>query len=231
MKVSKKAAACLCALMMATSSIAVFSVSAADTEGQAASETQTTTEVTESENVKIGKVTEIDGSQLTVALGEFSGKKARTKAAEGEEATEEARHSKMKARSAEEQADVQTDSETQPSENEKTAESESAEADGTQTAEKKAGGRKRRGKDGRHGKFTENGTTETVTVSDDVTVTKKGETVSASDISVGDIVKLKYDENDDLAEVKVSAKHKHGRKAAEAAAEDSTADTDQSATA
>lgn len=70
-----------------------------------------------------------------------------------------------------------------------------------------------------------------MTISDDVTVTKKGETVTASDISVGDIVKLKYDENNDLAEVKVSAKHKHGRKASETTTEDSTADADQSASA
>ena len=77
MKVSRKAAACICAMMMATSSAAAFSVNAADSESQDVSASQT---AEGSGSVKIGKVTEIDGSRLTVALGEFSGKKASAEA-------------------------------------------------------------------------------------------------------------------------------------------------------
>jgi ribosomal 50S subunit-recycling heat shock protein len=48
-----------------------------------------------------------------------------------------------------------------------------------------------------------------VNVTSDVTLKKKGESITASDISVGDIVKLKYDGNNKLVQIKVSSKHKH----------------------
>ena len=48
-----------------------------------------------------------------------------------------------------------------------------------------------------------------MSVTSDVTLKKKGESITASDISVGDIVKLKYDGNNKLVQIKVSSKHKH----------------------
>ena len=68
-------------------------------------------------------------------------------------------------------------------------------------------------------------------LTDDVTVTKKGEAAEVSDISEGDIVKLKYDENGELTSVKVSSGHKQGRKAGKTSEADSTSDAEQGATA
>ena len=225
MKVSRKAAACICALMMATSSAAAFGVNAAESEDQAVSASQTA--AAESGSVKIGKVTEADGSRLTVALGEFSGKKASAEASGSEESSDTAkkarRFGKDKAQMTDVQSDAETEegSETAPAKKARKAKSgEAADTDESAAAEEKASGkagRKHGGKGGHRGKFTENGTTEEVNITDDVAVTRKGESASASDIAVGDIVKLKYDENGSLTEVKVSGKHKHHSKTAESA--------------
>jgi len=224
MKVSRKAAACICALMMATSSAAAFGVNAADSEGQAVSASQT---AEGSGSVKIGKVTEADGSRLTVALGEFSGKKASAEASDAGESSDTAkkarRFGKDKAQVTDAQSDAETEegSESAPANKGRKAKSgEAADTDESAAAEEKASGkagRKHGGKGGHRGKFTENGTTEEVNITDDVAVTRKGESASASDIAVGDIVKLKYDENGSLTEVKVSGKHRHHSKTAESA--------------
>lgn len=233
MKVSKKAAACICALMMAASSVTAFTVSAADTETPAASAAQAVTEKAASENVKVGRVTSVDGDRLTIALGEFSGKRSADKTSDGEESSDTAkktgRTGKNKAQSTdtEDQENTVTDK-SKKSRKVKSGETAAAETDGSdnsdENAEKKSG--RKHGKGKHHGKFTENGTTETVTLSDDVTVTKKGESAAASEISTGDIVKLKYDENEELTEVKVFSKHKHHAKT-----EENTETADSGATA
>lgn len=214
MKLSKKAAACLCALMMSVSSAAVLGVNAADIEEQASAAVQTGSA---DESVKVGKVTEVNSSELTVALGEFSKKKPRTESAEGEDSSgtdEKAGNSrKMKARKPGTRSETGTEADSE-----------------AQSSEEKSG--KKRCRKGRHhGKFTENGTTETVSLTDDVTVTKKGKAAEVSDISEGDIVKLKYDENGELTSVKVSSGHKQGRKAGKTSEADSTSDAEQGATA
>ena len=110
MKVSRKAAACICAMMMATSSAAAFSVNAADSESQDVSASQT---AEGSGSVKIGKVTEIDGSRLTVALGEFSGKKASAEASGAGESSETAKKTRRSGKKKAQMTDVQSDAETE----------------------------------------------------------------------------------------------------------------------
>ncbi|MBR6046064.1 MAG: hypothetical protein IKP47_10570 [Ruminococcus sp.] len=201
MKVSKRAAAFICALMMSAASVSAVSAFADDSAGQAASET-----------VRVGKVTEVSGSQLTVALGEFSRKKTGTETAEGEESAD---GSEKSARSG-----MKKSHGSKCEAKEKSAGAEASEEGAAQSGETGKTGKKHGGKGRHHGKFTENGTTETVDT-EGAAVTKKGEDAAVSDISVGDIVKLKYDENGELTKVKVCG-HRHGKKA-EAAAQEETA--------
>ncbi|MBR3666576.1 MAG: hypothetical protein IKN66_05390 [Ruminococcus sp.] len=219
MKLSRRAAACICALTMAVSSAAVFGVSAADSESQAGPAVQAADG--EPGSVKIGKVTEAEGSSLTVALGEFSGKKA---SGESSDNVKKGRRSgKSKVKDADAQSDAGTEEGSKAARSkkcrkEKPGETSSADPDGSEASEARSfvkAGTKHGGRSGHQGKFTENGTSETVNITDDVAVTKKGESAAASDIAVGDIVKLRYDENDKLTEVKVSAKHKHRSKVSE----------------
>ena len=57
--------------------------------------------------------------------------------------------------------------------------------------------------EGDRGYAIENGSTLTVTLDDNNTLGRKGQAVSASDISVGDILTLEYDDSDKLTGIKV----------------------------
>ena len=71
MKLFSKPAACICALVMAASTMTAVSVSAEESSGSTAAVTQ---ESSKADNTKYGKVTAVNGSEITVALGEFSKK-------------------------------------------------------------------------------------------------------------------------------------------------------------
>lgn len=236
MRLSKKMLAVIFSLIMATSALGAFGVSAADERGQTASSSQTAAAETQNENIKVGKVTAVNGSQLTIAMGEFSKKQSSTEKAsddENSDGTVKQQRSKRQKpdNNTQSDADSQTDTQSKPVKKAKTETdtgSESSTDSDSQTKAEKAGGRhvkKHGGKGGRHDKFTENGTTETVNITSDITVTKKGETISAADIKEGDIIKLKYDNNNKLISVKVSSKHKHSKTADEKATTESSADS------
>lgn len=180
MKLFSKPVACICALVMAASTMTAVSVSAEESSGSTAAVTQ---ESSKADNTKYGKVTAVNGSEITVALGEFSKKE---KSADGSAVKEKKKTS-----------------------------DDTASADEQQAEKSKKCGKGHKGKGGRHGSFTENGTTVTETVSDSVTVSKKGEEASVSDISEGNMVKLGYNESGVLESVKLMKGHKHGSKTAD----------------
>ena len=186
MKLFSKSAACICALTIAASAMTSLSVSAEQSGETAAAVTQESSKA-ENTNVKYGKVTAVNGSNLTVALGEFTKK--------------------------EKNAD-----ESAVREKEKLSD-DTASADEQQTEKTGRKHKGRKGKSDHHGSFTENGTSVTVTVTDTLSISKKGEEASVSDISEGDTLKLVYNENGKLESVKLIKGHKHGSKKTDSSTE------------
>ncbi len=208
MKASKKALAGICALVMAATSLTAFGVSAADESAQTAV-TQSEQAQEKTVSTKAGKVTAVNGTTLTVAMGEFTAKQTDAQSGSDTSAAAKKQRTKKKHRSTDEQTDTASKSAADQSSAEKqqndTQQNDTQSADG-QKASKRAA--KRVGK-GKHGaQFTENGTSQTIELTSDVTLKKHGKTITAADISEGDIIKLKYDQNNKLVEVKVSTKHK-----------------------
>ena len=203
MKASKKALAGICALVMAATSLTAIGVSAADESAQTAvTQSQQAQEKTVS--TKAGKVTAVNGTTLTVAMGEFTAKQTDAQSGSDTSAAAKKQRTKKKHRSTDEQTDTASKSAADQSSAEN-QQNDTQSADG-QKASKRAA--KRSGK-GKHGaQFTENGTSQTIELTSDVTLKKHGKTITAADISEGDILKLKYDQNNKLVEVKVSTKHK-----------------------
>lgn len=225
LKSSKKALACICALIMATTSLAAYSVSAADESEQTTVSSQADTAESKVKTVKVGKVTAVNGSQLTVAMGDFSAKQSNAEKSSGDEETETAKKTRRSRKSESQSTDTQTES--KPS-SEAQPKSEATDSSDVQAFGEKTGrkhGRKCGKRGGRRGEFAENGTTETITITSDIVVKKKGETISVSDVNTDDIIKLKYDENNKLVEVKVSSKHKKNKSAEEKTAANSTTDS------
>lgn len=204
MKVSKRTLACLCALIMATSSLTAFSVTAAESTQQPAASAQTDTAKTKTTNVKVGKVTAINGSSITVALGEFTSGQSDGAKTSSDDSSGSVSKTKGKKK---------TSSDSTVSGSDTDSNSKSSDSARTGTSEKRAPGKhgRKHGGKGSKGEFTENGTTVQADITSEVALKKKGEAITASDISVGDIVKLKYDENNKLVKVKVSSKHKHSK--------------------
>ena len=203
MKASKKALAGICALVMAATSLTAFGVSAADESAQTAV-TQSEQAQEKTVSTKAGKVTAVNGTTLTVAMGEFTAKQTDAQSGSDTSAAEKKQRTKKRSRSTDEQTDTasKTAADQSSAENQQ---NDTQSADG-QKASKRAA--KRVGK-GKHGaQFTENGTSQTIELTSDVTLKKHGKTITAADISEGDIIKLKYDQNNKLVEVKVSTKHK-----------------------
>ena len=93
MKITKRTLACLCALTMATTSLPAFSVTAAESTDTSAASSQTTTNETQT-TVKVGKVTAVNGSSITVALGEFTSAKKDSTSTGGEKSTDSAKKTK-----------------------------------------------------------------------------------------------------------------------------------------
>ena len=71
MKRSVKAAACICALIMAATSVSAVTAYA-DDSAQASVTAQADTKKPKVGNVRIGKVTAVNGSEITVALGGYT---------------------------------------------------------------------------------------------------------------------------------------------------------------
>ena len=208
-----KAAACICAVIMAVSGAAALSAYADDTSSSGAASSAAAAESSEKTavtNAKYGKVTAVNGSELTVSLGEFT-KKEKTSSDSGT-TDESAAKSKKRTDSS---SDSGTDSGT--SAKKKTSDS-STDTDSTSSGTAESG-KKRKGKGGHKGSFTENGTTLTVKLTDSVTIEKKGQAAEVSDISEGDMIKLVYDDSGNLTGVKLIKGHKTRSQSDSAAAE------------
>ncbi len=191
MKLFSRTTACICAVIMAASAVSVIGASAAQLSTTAPSAVQSEDskvkkEVTD-ENVKFGKVTAINGSEITVSLGELAAR------SDGEKKVKPS-------------GDVLTEKKQKTSAS--TDSKSSADSGSTDSTQAKKGGRKHRPDGG----FTENGTTLTVTFTDSVTVTKRGQEAAVTDIKEGDIIRLVYDDNGELTGIKLGRGHKHGRK-------------------
>ena len=195
MKRSLKTAACLCALIMAATSVSAVTAYA-DDAAQTTVTAQAETQKPKAKNIKIGKVTAVNGSEITIALGEYAKpeKPAGTtdNAASGDSTTavkKEKSEKKHKVKASDSTAST-TD-----------ATSDNASDTAKTKPEGKCGGKN---KGGKKGEFTENGTTLTITLTDSVSLKKGGKTVTAADISVGDVLTLRYNDSDELVGIKVS---------------------------
>ena len=106
-------------------------------------------------------------------------------------------------------------SETSDVKEKKKQSDETSSTDEQQTESSKTKVKGHKGKGGHRVSFTEDGTTVTVTVTDNITVSRKGAEASVSDISEGDIIKLGYNENAELESVKLMKGRKHSGSGAE----------------
>ena len=224
MRRSVKTAACICALIMAATSVSAVPAYA-DSTSQTSAAAQADTQKQKAKNVKIGKVTAVNGSEITLALGEYSKPdKPADDTAAGDStaaAKEEKPEKQQKAKpsdSAASSADTSADS-----------------ASGTAKA-KSGGKRGSRHKGGKSGEFTENGSTLTITLTDSISLKKSGKAVTAADISAGDILTLRYNGSGELVGIKVSGektektKPESGTKT-KGVRRDRKADTEQAVTA
>ncbi len=227
MKRSVKAAACICALIMAATSVSAITAYA-DDSAQASVTAQADTKKPKAGNVKIGKVTAVNGSEITVALGgytkpeksagtsgdttaadntatgkkEKSGRKQKVKSADSTEGTTDTTAADStatgkKVRSGRKQKVMSDDSTA-------AAADETADSASETARTKPEGKRGGRHKNSKSGEFTENGSTLTITLTDSVSLRKGGEDVTAADISVGDILTLRYDDNGELVGIKAA---------------------------
>ena len=206
-----KAAACICAVIMAVSGAAALSAYADDTSSSGAASSAAAAESSEKTavtNAKYGKVTAVNGSELTVSLGEFT-KKEKTSSDSG--TTDESAVKSKK------RTDSSSGTDSGTSAKKKTSDS-STDTDSTSSGTAESG-KKRKGKGGHKGSFTENGTTLTVKLTDSVTIEKKGQAAEVSDISEGDMIKIVYDDSGNLTEIKLIKGHKTRSQSDSAAAE------------
>ena len=177
--------------MAATSVSAVTAY--ADSTAQTSVSAQADTQKPKAKNIKVGKVTAVNGSEITLALGEFAKpEKPSDNAAAGDGTTtgkKERNENKQKVKPSDSAAGT----------------TEVAADNASDTAKTKPEG-KRGGKHkgGKKGEFTENGSTLTITITDSVSLKKGSKTVTAADIAVGDILELRYNDSDELVGIKVS---------------------------
>ena len=191
MKRSVKTAAVFCALIMAATSVSAVTAYADDTT-QTSVTAQADAQKPKAKNIKVGKVTAVNGSEITLALGEFA--KPEKPAQTADDAAASDGTTTEKKEKPEKKQKVKT--------SDSTANTADNASDTAKTKpEDKRGGKQKRGK---KGEFTENGTTLTITLTDSVSLKKGGKTVTAADIAVGDILELKYNDSDELVGIKVS---------------------------
>ena len=195
MKRSVKTAAILCALIMAATSVSAVTAYADDTT-QPAVTAQADTQKPKAKNIKVGKVTAVNGSEITLALGEFAKPEKPAQTADNAAASD----------------GTTTEKKQKPEKKQKVKPADSAASSTEATADsasdtaktKPEGKRGGKHKGGKKGEFTENGKTLTVTLTESVSLKKGGKTVTAADIAVGDILELKYNDSDELVGIKVS---------------------------
>ena len=194
MRRSVKTAAILCALIMAATSVSAVTAYADDT-AQPAVTAQADTQKPKAKNIKVGKVTAVNGSEITLALGEFAKPEKPAQTADNAEASD--------GTTTEKKEKPEKKQKVKPSDS--TANTTDATADSaSDTAKTKPEGKRGKHKGGKQGEFTENGKTLTVTLTDSISLKKGGKTVTAADIAVGDILELKYNDSDELVGIKVS---------------------------
>ena len=195
MRRSVKTAAILCALIMAATSVSAVTAYADDT-AQPAVTTQVDTQKPKAKNVKVGKVTAVNGSEITLALGEFAKPEKPAQTADNAAASD--------GTTTEKKEKPEKKQKVKPSDS--TANTTDATADSaSDTAKTKPEGKRgSKHKGGKQGEFTENGSTLTITLTDSVSLKNGGKAVTAADIAVGDILELKYNDSDELVGIKVS---------------------------
>ena len=226
MRRSVKTAAILCALIMAATSVSAVTAYADDT-AQSAVTTQADTQKPKAKNIKVGKVTAVNGSEITLALGEFAKPEKPAQTADNAAASD--------GTTTEKKEKPEKKQKVKPSDS--AASSTEATADNaSNTAKTKPEGKRGKHKGGKQGEFTENGTTLTVTLTDSISLKKGGKTVTAADIAVGDILELKYNDSDELVGIKVSGEKAEKSKPANGTKtmgerKDKKTDSEQSATA
>ena len=194
MRRSVKTAAILCALIMAATSVSAVTAYA-DNTAQPAVTAQADTQKPKAKNIKVGKVTAVNGSEITLALGEFAKPEKPAQTADNAAASDGTTTVKKEK--------PEKKQKLKPSDS--TANTTDATADSaSDTAKTKPESKRGKHKGGKQGEFTENGKTLTVTLTDSISLKKGGKTVTAADIAVGDILELKYNDSDELVGIKVS---------------------------
>ena len=236
MRRSFKAAACLCAAVLSLSALSAVSFADETAAEKPAVTAEAEKKAPKARNVKYGKVTAVNGSDITVALGEYAAKQTDTDKTEKADKTDDTAAKKEKpASKPEKKTSDSTTTEAADNTSDKTTDSTGKKASGKH-------GKKR----GRKGEFTENGSTLTVTITDGITLKKSGKAVTTADIAVGDILTLEYNDSDELVGVKVKGEKseksdktgKSGKSGSESGTKQKgsrkgkkTSDTDQTVTA
>jgi hypothetical protein len=210
MKRSVKTAAVFCALIMAATSVSAVTAYADDTT-QTSVTAQADAQKPKAKNIKVGKVTAVNGSEITLALSDFAKpEKPADNAAAADGTT--------------------TEKKEKPEKKQRVKPSDSSDSTADETAESaKPSGRRGKHKGGKNGEFTENGSTLTITLTDGVSLKKGGKAVTAADIAVGDILTLKYNDSGELVGIKVSGEKKTADKAADGTKEKRTRRTKKTA--
>jgi len=227
MKRSVRSAAILCALIMAATSVSAVTAYADDT-AQASVTAQAETQKPKAKNIKVGKVTAVNGSEITVALGEFA--KPEKPAGTADSTASGDSTTTAKKEKPEKKQKVKT--------SDSTASTAEASSDSTSDTAKTKPEGKRGGKHkgGKQGEFTANGSTLTITLTESVSLKKGGKTVTSADIAVGDILTLRYNDSDELVGIKVSGEKTEKNKTADSTKTKGTrktkkTDTEQAVTA
>lgn len=222
MRRSVKTAAILCALIMAATSVSAVTAYADDT-AQPSVTAQADTQKPNAKNVKVGKVTAVNGSEITLALGEYAKPEKPAQTADNAAANDST--------TTEKKEKPEKKQKVKPSDS--TANTTDATADSASNTAKTKPEGKRGGKHkgGKQGEFTENGKTLTVTLTDSISLKKGGKTVTTADIAVGDILELKYNDSDELVGIKISGEKKTADKAADSTREKRTRKTGKTDTA
>ncbi len=216
MKTTLKAAACLCAGIMSLS--AMSAMIAADTTAagdQVTASSATERKAPKTKNVKVGKVTAVNGSEITLALGEFSRKQAdetKTPKTDSDGKVKEKPAAKPASKPEKKSSDTTQTGDTTTTATEDTT---------TEKTDKKPAGKHGR-KGAGAGEFTETGDTLTVTLTDSITLQKNGKTITAAEISAGDILTLEYNDSNELVKIK-AANTQSGKGKADKAAKDKSA--------
>lgn len=185
-----RSVAFICAIAMSVSSMSAVSVSAADNTKQSTSSEKTGQEKKQERNMKLGKVTAVNGNKITVALGEMAAPENNGKGTPPEMPSGNENGAPP---------EMPSGNGAAPNGNGVPPEMPSGNGNGNPPAMPSGNV---------PGKMpsadlAESGKTVTVTISEGVSVKKNGKTVSVSDIAEGDIIMLMYDDSNALTAVEI----------------------------